>query len=35
MEQHFDEKTLARLGMFGLTEYEAKVYLHADRPRGP
>jgi HTH-type transcriptional regulator, sugar sensing transcriptional regulator len=27
MEQHFDEKTLARLGMFGLTEYEAKVYL--------
>ncbi len=27
MEQHFDEKTLARMGMFGLTEYEAKVYL--------
>jgi sugar-specific transcriptional regulator TrmB len=27
MEQHFDEKTLAQLGMFGLTEYEAKVYL--------
>ncbi len=27
MEQHFDEKTLARLGMFGMTEYEAKVYL--------
>jgi sugar-specific transcriptional regulator TrmB len=27
MEQHFDEKTLSRLGMFGLTEYEAKVYL--------
>ena len=27
MEQHFDEQTLSRLGMFGLTEYEAKVYL--------
>ena len=27
MEQHFDEKALSRLGMFGLTGYEAKVYL--------
>lgn len=27
MEQHFDEKTLSKLGMFGLTEYEAKVYM--------
>lgn len=27
MEQHFDEKTLSKLGMFGMTEYEAKVYL--------
>ncbi|HMK46764.1 MAG TPA: helix-turn-helix domain-containing protein [Methanocella sp.] len=27
MEQHFDEKALSKLGMLGLTEYEAKVYL--------
>ena len=27
MDQQFDEKTLSKLGMFGMTEYEAKVYL--------
>ncbi|CAJ36986.1 TrmB family transcriptional regulator [Methanocella arvoryzae] len=27
MEQHFDEKTLSKLSMFGMTEYESKVYL--------
>ncbi len=27
MNQPFDEKTLSKMGMFGLTEYEARVYL--------
>jgi len=27
MDPAFDEKTLSKMGMFGLTEYEAKVYL--------